>query len=119
MSSTAISHRTRSRNAGTPPPNAIGSSNAASHLTASQERELESELRRELAAIERRLASERQAEPTEGRAVPAHDAVAAARLSSDTVARRDGVASASRASCRARTDRARGAANRSRTGVSS
>jgi RNA polymerase-binding transcription factor DksA len=93
MSTTAISIRTRSRVTGTPPPN-VSSVPPSPHLTRAQERELEAELRRELAALERRLNGERQDEAVETHVVATHDAVEAARRSSDTIVRRDVIASA-------------------------
>jgi len=65
-----------------------------SHLTAAQQRELEAELRRELVALERRIVSERQAESGEMHVTAAHDVSAAMRGTSDTIVRRDVVASA-------------------------
>ena len=94
MSTTAVSTRTRSRITSTPPPNATSSVPPPSLLTAAQQRELESELRRELVALERRLLSARQAESAETQAVSAHDVAVAMRGTSDTVVRRDVVASA-------------------------
>jgi DnaK suppressor protein len=64
------------------------------HLSLAQRRELESELRRELATLDRRLASERQTESAEPRALAAHDAAAAALRASDTSERRDLLATA-------------------------
>jgi RNA polymerase-binding transcription factor DksA len=64
------------------------------HLTLAQLRELEFELRRELAALERRLDSERQTELAETHVVAAHDAAAANSRASDIIVRRDVVASA-------------------------
>jgi DnaK suppressor protein len=92
MSTTVASTRTRSRvdssrsatSSVPPPPN----------LTVAQKRELEAELRRELVALERRMASERQAESAETHVVAAHDVAAALRGTSDTLARHDLVADA-------------------------
>jgi RNA polymerase-binding transcription factor DksA len=64
------------------------------HLTAAQRHELEAELRRELDSLQRRLASELQAEAVEAHAVSAHDVAAALRGTSDTVARHELVTSA-------------------------
>jgi DnaK suppressor protein len=94
MSTTAFSTRTRSRIGSSPSPNASSSVPPPSRLTAEQQRELEAELRRELTALERRLASERQSESAEPHAVSAHDVSAAIRATDDTVARRELVASA-------------------------
>jgi DnaK suppressor protein len=94
MFTTAVSHGARSPVSSTPRPNAGTSDAPPAHLTAAQERELESELRRELAALERRLASELQAESVETRVAPTHDTGATTRRSSDTIVRRDVVASA-------------------------
>jgi DnaK suppressor protein len=63
-------------------------------LTAAQLRELEAELRRELIALERRLASERQADAAESDAAGVHDVSIAVRGASDTALRHDLVASA-------------------------
>ena len=63
-------------------------------LTAAQERELESELRRELAALERRLASERQDDSDQSQGVAARDAASATPGVSDIELRRDLVAAA-------------------------
>jgi RNA polymerase-binding transcription factor DksA len=57
-------------------------------------RELEAELRRELTALERRLASERQAESTDPIGVAAGGAPVATLRMSDTDLRRDLVAAA-------------------------
>ena len=94
MAAIAISPRTRSRVTSTPEHDATSSVPPPSHLTLAQQRELESELRRELAALERRLASERQAESAEPQVVALHDAVPATRHASDIIARRDVIASA-------------------------
>lgn len=94
MSSTASSTRTRSRIARTPAPTAASSVPPPSPLTAAQRRELEAELRHELTALDRRLLSERQADSTETQFVPTHDVSVAMRGASDTVIRRDLVASA-------------------------
>ena len=94
MSITAVSTKTRGRVSTTPPPQSTSSLPPPIHLTIAQERELESELRRELAALERRLASERQGESAETHVVAAHDAAAASLRASDTSARRDLVADA-------------------------
>jgi RNA polymerase-binding transcription factor DksA len=63
-----------------------------SRLTAAQRRELESDLRRELLALDRRMLSERQADSAESRFVPTHDV--SLRGASDTAVRRDLVARA-------------------------
>jgi DnaK suppressor protein len=94
MSTTAISTRARSRVGSSPSPNATSSVPPPTRLTAAQQRELEAELRRELTALDRRLASERQSESAEPRAVAAHDVAAVIRATDDTAARRDLVASA-------------------------
>jgi DnaK suppressor protein len=94
MSTTAVSTRTRSRLGSTPSPNANSSVPPPPRLTAAQRRELEAELRRELVALERRLASERQAESLGTRIVAPHDVSVAMRGANDTVLRRDAVASA-------------------------
>jgi DnaK suppressor protein len=73
---------------------AVSSTPPLPHLTAAQRRELESDLRRELAALDRRLESERQADSTELHAVDANDVAVALRGASDTAVRRDLVASA-------------------------
>jgi DnaK suppressor protein len=93
MATSAVSTRTRSRVASTPSPNATSSVPPPARLTAAQQRELEAELRRELVALERRLASERQGDSAETHVVAAHDAVAI-RGTTDTVVRHDVVASA-------------------------
>lgn len=94
MTSTALFPSARSRVTGTPPPDAARRAPSRNHLTLAQKRELESELRRELAALERRLASELHAESAEPNVAPAHDAGVAAPRSSDTIVRRDAVADA-------------------------
>src|SRR4051812_26835155 len=94
MSTTAYSTSTRSRGTGTTSANAPNSVPPPLRLTDVQRRELESELRRELVALERRLASERHAEAAESRAVSAHEVAVAVRGTSDTAERRDLVASA-------------------------
>ena len=63
-------------------------------LTVAQERELESELRRELAALERRLASERQDDFAQSQGVATRDAASATQVVSDVELRRDLVAAA-------------------------
>lgn len=94
MSKTAASTRTRSLVTKTPSPDATSSVPPPSRLTAAQRRELEAELRRELIALDRRLLSERPADSTETRFVPTHDLSVALLAASDTVVRRDLVASA-------------------------
>ena len=94
MSAIAVSPRTQPRVIGTPLPNSTSSVPPPSHLTVAQARELEYELHRELAALERRLASERQAESAEARLVAVHDAAATTRHARDIIARRDVIASA-------------------------
>ena len=92
MSSTATSTRTRSRRTSTTSAHAIRSVPPPSRLTAAQRRELESDLRRELLALDRRMLSERQADSGESRFVPTHDV--SLRGASDTAVRRDLVARA-------------------------
>jgi DnaK suppressor protein len=94
MSTTTVSTRSRPRAASASSPNATSNVPPPSRLTAAQRRELESELRGELVALERRLASERQAESAETRVVPAHDVSVGMRGASDIVVRRDLVTSA-------------------------
>jgi len=94
MSAIAVSPRTQPRVIGTPLPNATSSVPPPRHLTLEQERELEFELRRELAALDRRLASERQVESADAHAVAVHDAAAMTPHASDIIARRDVIASA-------------------------
>ena len=94
MAAIAVPPGTRSRVTSTSRANATSSVPPPSHLTLAQQRDLESELRRELAALERRLASERQAESAETHDVGAHDAVAATSRASDIIVHRDVVASA-------------------------
>ena len=91
MTTIAVFPRTRARATTT---TATGSVPQSLTLTVAQERELEAELRRELAALERRLISERQAESAETHVVAAHDAAEAARRTSDIIVRRDVVAAA-------------------------
>ena len=93
MSTAAVSTNARPRAASTTAPHSTSSLPPPLHLSSAQRRELESELRRELAALERR-ASERQAESAEPRAIAAHDAAVAALRASDDSARRDVVATA-------------------------
>jgi DnaK suppressor protein len=87
MSTTAFSSTTRSpaSTSSLPPP---------IHLTAAQMRELESELHRELAALERRLAGERQVESTDTHVLTGHDAAMTTGRTSDIIVRRDVVATA-------------------------
>ena len=94
MSTTAVSTTTRSRVTSTPPPTATGSLPPPRHLTAAQVRELESELHRDLAALERRLVGELQAESIGTHVVALHDGATTSGRSSDTVVRRDVVAAA-------------------------
>jgi RNA polymerase-binding transcription factor DksA len=63
-------------------------------LTGAQLRELESELRRELAALDRRLISERAEESAESLHLATDDASAACLLPTHTAARRDAVTAA-------------------------
>ena len=91
MSTVATSTEARSRAASTTQPQSTNSLPPPLHLSLAQRRELESELRRELATLERRLASERQTESAEPRA---HDVAAAALRTSDTSERRDLLATA-------------------------
>jgi DnaK suppressor protein len=63
-------------------------------LTHPQLRELESELRRELAALERRLINERADESAGTPQFAIDDAVAVSRRASDTIARHDAVSEA-------------------------
>jgi DnaK suppressor protein len=93
MSTTAFPPTTRSLVTSTPP---ASTSNLPPprHLTAAQMRELESELHHELAALERRLASERQAESPDTHVVADHDAAMMTGRTSDTIVRRDVVATA-------------------------
>jgi DnaK suppressor protein len=63
-------------------------------LTSVQLRDLETELRRELAALGRRLASERQAESAETDDEAMHSVVATTHRASDIAERRDIVAAA-------------------------
>lgn len=92
MATTAFSPTTRSRVTSTPPPAATSDSRPAARLTSAQLRELESELRRELAAIERRLVLERQAESTDESAGLAGSTTV--RATDTMVERRDEVAAA-------------------------
>jgi RNA polymerase-binding transcription factor DksA len=94
MSTTAVSTKTRSRVTSTPPPAATSSLPPPLHLTAAQVRELESELHRELAALERRLVGELQAESNGTHVVALHDGATTTGRSSDTVVRRDVVSAA-------------------------
>jgi DnaK suppressor protein len=94
MSATSLSAPTRSRNNGTPPPDAASIVPTRSHLSAAQRRELEGELRRELVVLERRLAGERQAESAEPHVADANDVAVALHGTGDTAVRRDVVASA-------------------------
>jgi DnaK suppressor protein len=93
MSITTASPATRARATGTLAPRSTGSLPPPISLTIAQLRELESELRRELGALDRRLASERQAESAESPVVDAPGSTAT-RRASDTGARRDLVAAA-------------------------
>jgi RNA polymerase-binding transcription factor DksA len=85
MSATTISFAKRPHVAGTPPPSASRGASPPARLTSAQLRELESELHRELAALERRLIAEAQVASTE-----THQAAG----DSDTIVRRDLVAAA-------------------------
>jgi DnaK suppressor protein len=93
MSTTAMSSASWPRVASNKAP-AASSVPPPVHLTAAQKRELESELRRELAALERRLASEDLGGSAERPEVAVHDAAVATRRMSDTDLRRDLVAAA-------------------------
>ena len=93
MTTTTVSRKTRSRVTSTPLPNATSSVPPPPHLSVVQQRELEAELRRELAALERRLNSDRQAESAETQLAVAHSAEAV-RRTSDIIARRDVLATA-------------------------
>ncbi len=94
MTAISVAPATRSRVAGTETPAAARSVPPPFHLTAAQELELEAELRRELGALERRLASERQDEPAERHSDAARDSAVATRGVSETELRRDVVAAA-------------------------
>jgi DnaK suppressor protein len=94
MSTTVLSPSTRSRVTSTLAPASTSSLPPPLHLTAAQVRELESELHRELAALERRLAGERQTESPDTHVVPDHDAAMTTGRTSDTIVRRDVVATA-------------------------
>jgi hypothetical protein len=74
----------------TPPPTATRGAPSPARLSAAQRRELESELERELAALERRLVIERQAESADPVVTAGH----ARAMASDTIVRRDEVAAA-------------------------
>lgn len=63
-------------------------------LTGTQRRELESELRRELAALERRLINERADESAGTSQFAIHDVTAASRRASDIIVRREAVTKA-------------------------
>jgi DnaK suppressor protein len=63
-------------------------------LTGTQLRELESELRRELAALERRFTNERADESAGTSQFDIHDATAPSRRTSDTIVRREAVTDA-------------------------
>jgi DnaK suppressor protein len=76
-------------------PNSTSSVPPPRHLSLAQKRELEHELRRELATLERRLASEHQAEAAEtGLVAAAYDAAVGSRRATDTSVRHDVVAAA-------------------------
>ena len=94
MSTAAVSTNARPRAASTTAPHSTSSLPPPHHLSSAQRRELESELRRELAALDRRLASERQAESAEPRAIASHDAAVATLRASDDSTRRDVIATA-------------------------
>lgn len=90
MATTAFSPTTRSRVTSTPPPTATRGAPSPARLSAAQLRELEFELDRELAALERRLVIDRQAESFDSPVAAGHDSA----MASDTVVRRDAVAAA-------------------------
>jgi len=93
MSTTALSHTTRSRVTSTPPAS-TSSLPPPLHLTSAQVRELESELHRELAALERRLDGERQAEASDTHVGADPNAAMTTGRTSDTIVRLDVVATA-------------------------
>ena len=94
MSTASVSTNARPRAASTTAPHSTSSLPPPHHLSSAQRRELESELRRELAVLERRLVSELQTEAAEARIVAKHDVSAAMPATTDTAERRDLVASA-------------------------
>ena len=84
---TAMTSATRV--AGTPPRAGANSLPPPPRLTDAQLRDLEFELRRELAALERRLTNERADESGQAPEYTIPDAAAASHRSSEIVARRD------------------------------
>jgi DnaK suppressor protein len=94
MSTRVMARKTTARVTSTPPRNVTSSVPPPHHLTTTQMRELESELRRELAALERRLVNERVDDSAETSGFATTDAAAANRRTSDTLVRRDSVAEA-------------------------
>ena len=94
MSTTTVDTWTRPRAGSTSSPIVRSNVPPPSHFTTAQLQELESELRRELAVLERRLVSELQFESAEARVVSKHDISAAMPATNDTAERRDLVASA-------------------------
>ena len=94
MSITAVSPDIRSRVTSTPSPGAPRSVPPPRQLTSAQLRELEAELRRELTALERRLANERQDESNDPIGVASDGVAVGTQRMSDTDLRRDLVAAA-------------------------
>jgi DnaK suppressor protein len=94
MSTTTTAHETAARVANTSPRGSTKSLPPPPRLTGSQLRELESELRRELAVLERRLTNERADESARTSQFATPDATVASRGTSDTVVRHDAVTEA-------------------------
>ena len=94
MSTAAVSTESWSRAAGAARSAASRSVPPPLRLTADQERELESELRRELAALERRIVNESQSDAADSSNAAMHGGAAATQRMSDADLRRDAVAAA-------------------------
>lgn len=94
MSTAAVSPTTIRRSASARTTNAPSSVPPPLHLTVAELGELEAELRRELSALERRLASERQEQSSESNDAAENDAAVVTHRTSDTDLRRDLVAAA-------------------------
>lgn len=94
MSTTITARTTTERVADTRSRGATKSLPPPPHLTSTQHRELESDLRRELATLERRLANERVDESVRTPWFTIQDASVTSRGTSDTMARREAVTQA-------------------------
>ena len=94
MATTITARTTTARGANTPSRGGTKSLSPPRRLTGTQLHELESELRRELAALERRLINERADESAGTSQFAIHDATAASRRTSDIIVRHEAVTEA-------------------------